>query len=59
VVAFAATRVMRSLLYDVEPSDPTTFAGIVALLALVSLAASGIPAWRAAGTRPTEALREA
>jgi putative ABC transport system permease protein len=57
--ALAATRLLRSLLYDVAPSDPTTFAGIVALLALVAIAASGVPAWRASSIRPTEVLKEA
>jgi predicted lysophospholipase L1 biosynthesis ABC-type transport system permease subunit len=57
--ALATTRVLRSMLYDVAPSDPLTFGGIVVLLALAVLAASGVPAWRAASVRPTEALREA
>jgi ABC-type antimicrobial peptide transport system permease subunit len=57
--AFAATRVMRSLLYDVTPSDPATFAGIIVVLLVAVLLASWIPAWRAASVRPTEALREA
>jgi putative ABC transport system permease protein len=57
--AFLATRVLRSMLYDVAPSDPLTFAGIVVVLALAVLVASWVPAWRAATVRPTEALREA
>jgi ABC-type antimicrobial peptide transport system permease subunit len=57
--ALAATRVLRSMLYDVAPSDPATFAGIVVLLGLAVLVASWVPAWRAASVRPTEALREA
>jgi predicted permease len=55
--ALGATRVMQSLLYDVAPSDPATFAGIVVVLALAVVAASWIPARRAAGVAPTEALR--
>jgi predicted permease len=55
--ALAATRVLRSLLYDVEPSDPVTFAGIVALLALAVIAANWIPARRAARIDPARALR--
>jgi putative ABC transport system permease protein len=55
--AVAATRVLRSLLYDVAPSDPATFAAIVALLAGAVLAASWVPARRAAGVAATEALR--
>jgi predicted permease len=57
--ALAATRVLRSLLYDVAPSDPATFAGIVALLGGAAVLASWLPARRAAGVAPTEALREA
>ena len=57
--ALAAARVLRSLLYDVAPSDPATFAGIVLLLGAAVLAASWLPARRAARVMPTEALREA
>ncbi len=59
VAALAATRVLRSLLYDVAPSDPATFAAIVALLGGAVVLASWLPARRAAGVAPTEALREA
>jgi ABC-type antimicrobial peptide transport system permease subunit len=55
--ALVATRVLRSLLYAVEPSDPATFAGIVALLALAVVAANWIPARRAARIDPARALR--
>lgn len=56
--ALAATQVLASLLYGVEPTDPATFAAIVALLAGAVLVASWIPARRAARIDPTEALRE-
>jgi putative ABC transport system permease protein len=55
--ALAATRVLRSLLYGVAPSDPATFAAIVALLGAAVVAASWAPARRAAGVAATEALR--
>ena len=58
IVALAATRVLRSFLFDVLPSDPTTFGAIIAILALAVLAASWIPARRAASVDPSEALRE-
>jgi len=58
VAALAATRVLRSLLFEVVPSDPLTFAAILALLALAVLAASWIPARRAATIHPSDALRE-
>jgi len=51
------TRVLSSLLYGVRATDPATFACVSWLLVTVSLAASGIPAWRAARTNPMSALR--
>ena len=59
VGALVATRVLRSLLFGVAPSDPVTFAGIVLVLGAAVLLASWIPARRAARVMPTEALREA
>ena len=58
VAALAATRVLRSLLYEVVPTDPLTFAAILAVLVFAVLAASWIPARRAATVHPSEALRE-
>jgi ABC-type antimicrobial peptide transport system permease subunit len=51
------TRVLSSLLYGVRATDPATFACVALLLITVALAASGIPAWRAARTNPMSALR--
>ena len=59
VGALVATRVLRSLLFGVAPSDPVTFAGIVLVLGAAVLLASWLPARRAARVMPTEALREA
>jgi predicted permease len=55
--ALAATRVLRSLLFGVAPSDPLTLVSIVTLLVVAVIVASWIPARRAAGVQPSEALR--
>jgi predicted lysophospholipase L1 biosynthesis ABC-type transport system permease subunit len=55
--ALAATRVLRSLLYGVEPSDPATFLGVAALLAAAAVVASWIPARRAARVDPAGVLK--
>ena len=58
-VAAAAglTRTLRSMLFDVTPSDPATYIAIVVLLAVAAALASWIPARRASRVQPTEALR--
>jgi len=56
--ALVISRLLRSQLFGVGPSDPGTLLSIVAILALSVLIASAIPALRAASIHPTEALRE-
>ena len=57
VAAWALTRSLRSLLFEVEPADPGTFlAGASALLVIVLIAAY-FPARRAAGADPVAVLR--
>ncbi|HVG07977.1 MAG TPA: ABC transporter permease [Thermoanaerobaculia bacterium] len=55
--AFAATRLMMALLFDVSPTDPVTFVAVPALLALIALFACWMPAQRAAAVPPLEAIR--
>jgi len=55
--ALAITRVIRSLLFGVTPSDPLTFAFVSALLTVVALTACSIPARRATKVDPLIALR--
>jgi putative ABC transport system permease protein len=55
--AAVTTRAMRSLLYQVAPTDAATFVAVPALLALAALAASWLPALRASRADPAAALR--
>lgn len=55
--AYLATRVMITLLFDISPTDPATFAAIAAAMIGVAIGASYIPARRAAMVDPIAALR--
>ncbi|MHC4165567.1 MAG: ABC transporter permease [Planctomycetota bacterium] len=55
--ALALTRVLRSFLYDVTPTDPMTFVAVSLLLTVVGLLACYIPARRATRIDPMTALR--
>jgi putative ABC transport system permease protein len=55
--AFALTRMMKTLLFQIEPTDPITFAGVSATLAMVALMACYVPARRALRIDPLQALR--
>ena len=55
--AAAGGRVLRSLLYEVEPLDPLTFVLVPLLLLVVALLATALPAKMATRISPTEAMR--
>ena len=55
--ALFGSRVLRSLLYEVEPGDPKTLAGVTVLLLCVVVLAILVPALRASRIAPVEALR--
>ena len=55
--SFALTRVMKTLLFSVSPTDPATFASVAFLLIGLALIASYLPARRATRVDPLAALR--
>jgi putative ABC transport system permease protein len=57
--AYAAARVLSSLLVGVSAADPVTYGAVAALLVLTGAVAALVPARRAAAVAPSEALSEA
>jgi putative ABC transport system permease protein len=55
--AWGVTRVLRTLLFEIKPTDPATFVGVAILLMIVAVLASYIPARRAMRVDPMIALR--
>jgi putative ABC transport system permease protein len=56
-VALLASRLLARFLYGVAPTDPVAVLSAAIVLAVVGLLAAAVPAWRACGTDPAEALR--
>jgi putative ABC transport system permease protein len=57
VGAAVATRFLETVLFEVKPLDVATYLGVAALLTIVTLAASYLPARRAAGLDPMQVLK--
>ena len=55
--AYAATRVLATMLFGVKANDPSTFVIVAAMVGIVAALASTVPARRAAGIAPSTALR--
>ena len=55
--AFAATRLIRQLLFGVGPTDLVTFVGVAGFVVVVALAACVVPVWRAARVDPVAVLQ--
>jgi predicted permease len=56
--ALGLNRLLASLLFGVEPTDPTTFAAVTCTIAIVAALACALPAWRAARLDPNIVLRD-
>ena len=57
ILAIFATRLMRTMLFQVDPLDPAVIVLAAVSILLIALAASLIPARRAAAIEPMQALR--
>jgi predicted permease len=55
--AFALNRLIASLLFGVQPTDPVTLVAVVATITLVAVVACWLPAWRASRLDPNVVLR--
>jgi putative ABC transport system permease protein len=58
IAAFAVSKSMTSLLFDLDARDPLTFGVVALLLTVIALLASYVPARRATGVQPITALRQ-
>jgi ABC-type lipoprotein release transport system permease subunit len=57
-LSVALSAAFRSVLFGVTPTDPPTYLGVSGILALASLIAAYLPAWRAGRVNVVEALRQ-
>jgi len=57
-LSLVAARALRSVLFGVSPADPSTYTGVIVVLAAASLMACWLPARRASRVDPMQALRD-
>jgi ABC-type antimicrobial peptide transport system permease subunit len=57
VISLWASRLVVTLLYDIQPGDPATLIGALLVLSGVATLAAGVPAWRASRIDPAMTLR--
>jgi putative ABC transport system permease protein len=57
-LGLGAANAARSLLFGLQPTDPTTIGAAIAMLALIGFAASYLPAYRASRLDPVRVLRD-
>jgi putative ABC transport system permease protein len=57
ISASALSRLLMGLLWNVKPTDPTTFVGVSVILCASALFAALLPAWNASRTDPIQTLR--
>jgi ABC-type lipoprotein release transport system permease subunit len=55
--AMAATRLLATMLFQVQPIDLQVYVAVVVLVGLVTVVAGYLPAWRAAVVNPVEVLK--
>jgi putative ABC transport system permease protein len=55
--AWLLSRVLSSLLFEISPRDPVTFAAVAGVLGLVALGGCALPAWRVTRVDPLTVLR--
>jgi len=58
IAALALTRLLGQLLYNVSPHDPLIFGAALIMMAITTILACLLPAWRASRTDPARVLRD-
>jgi ABC-type antimicrobial peptide transport system permease subunit len=58
LLSLAASRVMASMLFELNPTDALTYAAVLLAVTPIILLAAAVPAWRAARIDPVTALRQ-